>query len=170
MDLAQLALIGEFLGGLSVLLTMVYLAVQVRGNTRAMHSNIAQQTHDTITNVYMDMAKDEDLNRIFRFGISDLAGLSEQDSGRFYAACTAAMFMCQNLLYQTKTGSSDPEMANTFMLGLSANFHSPGFRSFWQERSFIFTKELREWVSTVQSQPPLRPGHQTFSSRAPDHE
>ena len=168
MDLAQLAMIGEFLGGLSVLLTMVYLAVQVRGNTRAMHSNIAQQTHDTITNVYMDMAKDEDLNRIFRFGISDLASLSEQDSGRFYAACTAAMFMCQNLLYQTKTGSSDPEMANTFMLGLSANFHSPAFKSFWQERSFIFTKEIREWVSTVQSQPPLMPGHQTFAPRNVD--
>jgi CO/xanthine dehydrogenase Mo-binding subunit len=165
MDLAQLALIGEFLGGLSVLLTMVYLAVQVRGNTRAMHSNIAQQTHDTITNVYMDMAKDEDLNRIFRSGISDLAGLSEQDSARFYAACTAGMYICENLLYQTRTGSADPEMANTFMLGFSANFHSPGFKSFWQERSFIFTKEIQEWVSTVQSQPPLVPGHQTFAPR-----
>ena len=137
MDLAQLALIGEFLGGLSVLLTMVYLAVQVRGNTKAMHSNIAQQTHDTITNVYMDMAKDEDLNRICRSGFSDLADLSEQDSARFYAACTAVMFVCQNLLFQTKTRSSDAEMASTFMLGLSANFHSPGFKSFWQERSFI---------------------------------
>lgn len=165
MDLPQLALIGEFLGGLSVLLTMVYLAVQVRGNTRAMHSNIAQQTHDTITNVYMDMARDEDLNRVFRLGVSDLAGLSEQDTGRFYAACTAAMFICQNLLYQSRTGSSDPEMANTFMLGLSANFHSPGFKSFWQERSFIFTKEVQGWVSTVQSQPPLMPGHKTFGPR-----
>ena len=95
MDLAQLALIGEFLGGLSVLLTMVYLAVQVR------------------------------------------------------------------------SGSSDEEMANTFMLGLSANFHSRGFKSFWQERNFIFTKELREWVKSVQSQPPLRPGHRTFSSGEP---
>jgi hypothetical protein len=57
MSLTQLALIGEFLGGFSVLLTMLYLAVQVRGNTKAMHSSTAQQTHDTITNVYMDMAK-----------------------------------------------------------------------------------------------------------------
>jgi len=167
MDLAQLALIGEFLGGLSVLLTMVYLAVQVRGNTRAMHSNIAQQTHDTITNFYMDMAKDENLNRTARMGFDDLTGLSEEDTGRFYAACTAVMFMCQNLLYQARSGSSDEEMANTFMLGLSANFHSRGFKSFWQERNFIFTKELREWVSSVQSQPPLRPGHRTFSSGEP---
>lgn len=168
MGLAQLAMIGEFLGGLSVLLTMVYLAVQVRGNTRAMHSNIAQQTHDTITNVYLDMAKDEDFNRICRFGFSDPDGFSEQDSARFYAACTAAMFMCQNLQYQARTGSSDPEMANTFMLGLSANFHSPGFKSFWHERSFMFTKELREWVSTVQSQPPVAPGHQTLAPRKTD--
>ena len=143
MDLAKLALIGEFLGGLSVLLTMVYLAVQVRGNTKAMHSSIAQQTHDTITNVYMDMAKDEDLVHISRFGFSDPAGLSEQETARFYAACTAVMFLCQNLLFQTKTRSSDAEMASTFLLGLSANFHSPGFSPFGSKEVSSSRKKLR---------------------------
>jgi hypothetical protein len=31
MDLNTLAQIGEFLGGLSVLLTLIYLAIQIRG-------------------------------------------------------------------------------------------------------------------------------------------
>jgi hypothetical protein len=163
MSLTQLALIGEFLGGLSVLLTMLYLAVQVRGNTKAMHSSTAQQTHDTITNVYMDLAKNDDLNRIWRLGIDDLNNLSEEESGRLFAACTATMFICQNLLYQSKMGSADSRMANTFLTGVGSNFHSPGFKSFWKERSFIFTRELQEWVSDIQSQPPLRPNHRALA-------
>ena len=168
MDLAQLAQLGEFLGGLSVLLTLVYLAIQIRGNTKVMHSNSAQQTHDTITDVYLEMAKDEELNWIWRSGLDDLGNLSEKEMGRFYAVCTAVMFICQNLQYQSNSGSSDTTMVNTFMLGMSSNFHSRGFKSFWEERSYVYTKELRDWVSTIQSQPPLRPGHRSFAPRSLD--
>ncbi len=36
MDLTQLANLGEFIGGLAVLVTLIYLAVQVRHNTKEM--------------------------------------------------------------------------------------------------------------------------------------
>jgi hypothetical protein len=143
---------------------MLYLAVQVRGNTKAMHSSTAQNTHDTITNVYMDLAKSDDLNRIWRLGLEDLGSLPEEESGRFFAASMAAMFMCQNMLYQSKMGSADSSMANTFLTGISSNFHSPGFKLFWKERSFIFTQELKEWVADIQSQPPLRPDHRSLAT------
>ncbi len=34
MDLTQLANLGEFIGGLAVLVTLIYLALQVRQSTR----------------------------------------------------------------------------------------------------------------------------------------
>ncbi len=36
MDLTQLANLGEFIGGVAVLVTLIYLALQVRQNTRAL--------------------------------------------------------------------------------------------------------------------------------------
>ena len=44
MTLDQLANLGEFLGGLAVLLTLVYLAVQVRQNTHALKRSSARLT------------------------------------------------------------------------------------------------------------------------------
>ena len=41
MTLTQLANIGEFVGGVAVLVTLVYLAVQVRANSRALQSAAA---------------------------------------------------------------------------------------------------------------------------------
>ena len=134
MNLQELAQIGEFLGGLSVLLTMIYLAVQIRGNTKAIRSSSAQQTHDAIVSIYTLMGSDSAANRILRLGTEDLAALTDNESGQFYALMTAAMFMSQNLLYQDKAGSSDHDMANSFLIGFSSNFHQKGFQAYWEVR------------------------------------
>jgi len=39
MDLTQLANLGEFIGGVAVLVTLIYLALQVRQNTKVVGSN-----------------------------------------------------------------------------------------------------------------------------------
>ena len=67
MNLQELSQIGEFLGGLSVLLTLVYLDLQIRGNTKAVRLAGAQQTHDPML-AYRQLAEDSELNRIFRSG------------------------------------------------------------------------------------------------------
>ena len=68
MTLQELAQIGEFLGGAVVLVTLIYLAVQLKGNTKAVRSAGAQQTHETLIQGYFEIARNPDLNRIFRMG------------------------------------------------------------------------------------------------------
>lgn len=43
MNLTQLANLGEFVGGVAVLVTLVYLAVQIRMNTRAIPTHLAKR-------------------------------------------------------------------------------------------------------------------------------
>ncbi len=38
MDLTQLANLGEFIGGVAVLVTLIYLAAQIRQNTRSVEA------------------------------------------------------------------------------------------------------------------------------------
>ena len=85
MNLQQLAQIGEFLGGISVLFTLIYLAIQLRGNTRAVQSAAAQQTHETLVQGYFEIANNADLNRIFRKGTIDYGSIDENEAGQFFA-------------------------------------------------------------------------------------
>jgi hypothetical protein len=160
MNLEELAQIGEFLGGLSVLLTMIYLAVQVRGNTRAMRSSSAQQTHDQIVSFYTLMGSDSTVNKILRTGIEDLSALTEDETGQFYALVTASLFMSQNLLYQDKSGSADHDMAHSFLIGVSSNFHQKGFQTYWVSRRYMFTRDTQNWVDEMISNSPPVSGHQ----------
>ena len=80
MTLQQMAQIGEFLGGLSVLLTLIYLAIQIRGNTKAVRSAGAQQTHDSMIQGYRQLAGDRELNRVFRIGTDNIDSLTNDDN------------------------------------------------------------------------------------------
>ncbi len=153
MNLEELAQIGEFMGGISVLLTLVYLAVQIRNNTKAVRSAGAQQTHDTLINAYIELGRNAQLNRIFRMGTRDIDSLTEDETGQFYAFWSATLYVCQNWLYQQKSGTLDEKLVFTFLGGAASNFHSPGFRAYWTERKFMFSDEQQNWVEGVMSKP-----------------
>jgi len=159
MGLQELAQIGEFLGGLSVLLTLIYLALQIRGNTKAVHSSAAQLTHDTLTQGYYELARNPQLNKVFRAGTRDLSTLSEDDVGQFFAFWSGTLYMAQNWLYQKNAGTLDDHLWSTFLSGMAANFHSAGFQSYWKERKYTFSHELQEWVEGIIAEPPTRAGH-----------
>ncbi len=98
MELAQLAQIGEFLGGLSVLLTMMYLAIQVRSNTKAVRAAAAQETHDALSQGYLQLAQARELNRLFRVGTAQgIEALEPNEVGHFIAMWSYTLYVTQKL-------------------------------------------------------------------------
>ena len=124
MDLESLAQVGEFVGGISVIATLIYLALQIRGNSSAVRSAGAQQTHDTLIQGYFQLATDPQLNRIFRLGTQDISSLNEDETGQFFAFWSGTLYIAQNWLYQRETGALEEELVDTFLSGLAENFHA----------------------------------------------
>ena len=48
MSLSELASLGEFIGGVGVLVTLVFVAVQLRQNTRAIQRNNAREAGNAL--------------------------------------------------------------------------------------------------------------------------
>ena len=159
MTLQQLAQVGEFLGGLSILITLIYLAMQIRGNTKAVRSAGAQQTHDSMVQAYRQLAGDKELNRVFRIGTNDINSLTKEELGQFFAFWSASLFIAQNWLYQAESGVLEKKLVSTFLLGMSSNFHAEGFKAYWSERKFVYSETLQEWVEDIMAKPPIRANH-----------
>ncbi len=80
MDLTQLANLGEFIGGVAVLVTLVYLAVQVRkANSLATADAYHKSTQAFST--WRQLVSDEGINEIWSRALVD-AELSEAESLR----------------------------------------------------------------------------------------
>jgi hypothetical protein len=162
MTLQQLSQIGEFLGGLSVLLTLIYLAIQIRGNTKVVRSAGAQQTHDSMVELYRQLAGDAQLNRTFRVGTQDMGSLTEDEIGIFFAFWSATLFAVQNWLYQRDNGVLEEALVMTWLGGVASNFHADGFKVYWSKRKFMFSDVLQEWVEEIMSKPPAHSDYVTL--------
>jgi hypothetical protein len=90
MDITTLAAWGEFLGGIAVVVSLVYLAFQVRQSRDQMSQNsklISAQTTAATSQVrlmtYSLLVQDPEVARIWWDGLEDRDSLSDADRGRF---------------------------------------------------------------------------------------
>src|SRR5690606_14337852 len=69
MDLRTLADFGEFLGGLGVIVSVVYLAIQIRGNTASVRSENYAHSLERMASMQEYLARDQVFTKIFNRGL-----------------------------------------------------------------------------------------------------
>jgi len=62
MTIFELGALGEFVGSIAVVGTFIYLALQIRANTHAVHSAAAQSVHENFATWYKLLAGDPELS------------------------------------------------------------------------------------------------------------
>jgi hypothetical protein len=82
MTLSQLADLGEFIGGIAVLATLIYLALQLRQNTKQLEQNgvaarltAYHQANEQSWLAVLAIAQDSELSDIVARGLADPASL-----------------------------------------------------------------------------------------------
>ncbi len=108
MTLQNLGNLGEFIGAIAVVISLVYLAAQIRQNTRALHSSSYAQSAEQLWLVNLAVAQDHDLARIlaeFNAG----KPLSLEDSVRLESILNPLFFGMENLYRQYERGLLDSD-------------------------------------------------------------
>jgi hypothetical protein len=85
MNWEALGAIGEIVGAVAVVVTLGYLAVQIRQNTRTLKLGSIQSVYEKYQDRFRMTAESESLARIMRTGIIRLNDLTEEEQVRFNA-------------------------------------------------------------------------------------
>ena len=124
MTILELGALGELLGSLAVLATLVYLSVQVRQNTRSMEegrklalAQTYQMRADALQMMLVQAADSEYIGPIitrltsagYPDNISALKQLSDEDRGRFRQWQIAQQTHWDNMYFQYEQGFLDQE-------------------------------------------------------------
>ncbi len=124
MTILELGALGELLGSLAVLATLVYLSVQVRQNTRSMEegkklalAQTYQMRADALQMMLVQAADSEHIGPIitrltsagYPDNISALKQLSDEDRGRFRQWQIAQQTHWDNMYFQYEQGFLDQE-------------------------------------------------------------
>jgi hypothetical protein len=82
MSIAELGSLGEFLSSIVVLITIIYLAMQVRQNTTAMKSSQSSQFVSWNTGMVEPLALDREVMELWLKGDTEFYDLDETDKQR----------------------------------------------------------------------------------------
>jgi hypothetical protein len=146
MTIQDLGSIGELVGAVATVATLIYLAHQIRANTSAVRSAAAQSVHEAFATWYRMLAADTDLAQITTNGLRDYSSLSETERARFVATFMAFLSCSQDAFIKWREGSLSPELWSGWELVMMNLVIPPGGQAFWQERGYLFGAEFRGHV------------------------
>jgi len=146
MDIITLAAWGEFLGGIAVVVSLVYLASQIRQNSKLLRASTASATTATSADFSSLVVQDSEVARILREGMADRSSLSEDDMQRFDALLGMA-FTANNQEYQFFVdGVVARSIWENRTLALRRQLRLPGFRQWWTEWGDIYPEEFQNVI------------------------
>ena len=85
MQLEQLSYIAEITAAILVIVSLVYVGIQVRQNTAALKLSTAQNLSEDFTDIYLALSQNNDTAGIFQRGLQDYDSLESVEKVRFYA-------------------------------------------------------------------------------------
>ena len=106
MSLEDLGNVGEFVGAIAVVVSLIYLAVQIRQNTRSLRAGAFQQYRQQSAELRRLLAE-PDMASVYRRGLYSPDQLTEEERTRFAAMMVFAFNREENLFLLRKLGLLD---------------------------------------------------------------
>ena len=97
----------EVLGAFAVLITLVFLARQVRHNTEEMRSANYHSVTDSFNEINLAVAGNPDLARVFRLGNEAYEKLSDEEQYQFGFFMHATFRILDVIKFQSQYGTGD---------------------------------------------------------------
>ena len=141
MNWEAISAITDTIGAVGVVVSLIYLAMQIRHNTKAMMAQSAREAVAAMRDFNQSMIDDPEIARIFRMGAENLSSLNEDDRARFGHILFNFFKTAEELHYQYLQGTLDPEIWESWKGIVSLYATSPGFSEYWQMRK-MFTRLL----------------------------
>jgi hypothetical protein len=140
--------IGDFVGGIAVVASLIYLAIQVRHSARVTEQNTKEQqaaSREAILDAFFrwrSLAADGELSRIYLRGCEDLASLTEEERFRFGLLIEEFILVNERLFARARDGTSE---IPSFLAvrAVSRLLRSAGARQWWDENAAVFSPGFR---------------------------
>ena len=148
---------GEFVGAIAIVVTLVYLAVQVRhskeateANTKVAKATTRQALADGMQRLGSDVVENDDIARIITDGMAGVE-LKPHETFRLQCRCFRDLRFFDNAFYQFKEGLLTNEEWEPIRMNLALVMQFPGYRGYWDSFQIMFSNEFRVELDSILS-------------------
>lgn len=149
MSLSDLAALGSFVSGIAVVVSFVFLAIQLRQNTQAVRASASQAHAAELSQIMEPLIAHSDIAHAWRAGLADPRALNDDDRMRFLAICSGIFRFYDTQRLQWRHGQLDAEHWHSVQTQIGDIVRLPGIQIFWQMRRHWHSAEFRSWVDAL---------------------
>ena len=165
MTIQEMGAAGELIGGIAVIFTLIYLALQIRQNTIAVRLSTLHDVKDTIRETNLLMAEQGDLAEIVFEGLGDLEKLTGAPRARFYTWAHNLFLGYENLYLQYIGGALDSHHWSGMAQHMTDVSNVPGMQAYWADRRHWFTEEFQNYWENEVLPAPQHAGYHPMGMR-----
>ena len=154
MDISAWGSVGELIGALAVVISLLYLARQVSHSTTAARVSHEQNTIAGYLHTNRLIAADGDTARVWRTGLASPGLLTPDDRLRFYWLMYTYLTHYIDVFTAENVQTFDSDHKGAWQAYTAAILNTPGGQEFWAEAELSFVQDLRADLSEARQRTP----------------
>lgn len=154
-NLESLASLGEIVGAIAVVVSLLYLAVQVRQNTRAQRLENASRILDRTASMQGALSRDPAMSVLFSKGVSDPSKLTPQERIQFTWAMYEFFGALEFMFLAANENSIPEEIWQRWSSAAAWWLTFPGVQAWWNARPIPFADSFSSYIESLLDDNPI---------------
>jgi hypothetical protein len=147
MNWEALGAIGEIVGAIAVVLSLIFLATQIRQNTRSSRTASYQAAVTSISDLTREIGADPELARIIATGGVDLSTLTPTERLQFTYFALSIIRNFENIHYQYISGAIDEDTWLGWAARIKSSLSAPSAQEWWRGQAAAFSRAFQDFVA-----------------------
>jgi len=148
--------VSEVAAAIGVVVSLVYLAVQIRENTRSSRSATRQSIVESVIATNMIWAQSESFSQVFQDHL-DGKELADHEKLRLSGYCYVCLRNWENVHFHYRSDMLSDEEWHGFRQNLKALLQVKAFEDFWTREREVFSQAFRREVERLLEEIPTSP-------------
>ena len=149
MSLNELGNIGEFLSSIAVIISLIYLAIQIKKNTETERTSTYQSVVSDFGALNGRMASTPELSYLIVRALENFSDLNPDEKARASQILFACFHYFENMYYQYRKGYLEKEVWLGWERIMLSYYARPGFQSWWAIRRDVFSDSFATFLETA---------------------
>jgi len=163
MSLSDLASIGSFVSAGAVVISLIYLSLQIRQTARNQRGTMHQMRAALSTDIMLRIAE-RGLSQPFRAGLSGAPDITEAQFWQFFYAASAILRTTENAFTQYEDGLISEQHFATAKASARSFLESPGYRALWQATRLNREPGFRDFMDRLAAEVAVSASSDVFAA------
>ena len=147
--LSKLASLAEIIGAFAVVVSLIYVGIQVNDSAGAVRSAAANDANVAMQSWYLQIGSNQQTSELWYRAVTSEVALSNQEEFQYLMMTHAAFLGFQNSYLLAEEGTIDPELRESINSAIRGVKDLPGMTRYWRQRRSYLHKDFAEYVDEL---------------------